>query len=338
MMMAVTTHRRSSLFVLAAACLALCGYAAGAAIAGDASVAYPSKPVRWIVPLPVGGSVDIIARVVGQKLYDRWHQQVIVDNRLGAGARIGTEIAANSAPDGYTHLLTLNTTLTIEPLLAAKRLPYDPEKSFAPITVVAATSQLLVANVALPVKNVQELVAYAKARPGQLNYGSSGAGGSLHLSMELFKSMTGTDMVHIPYRGGPLAVTDVLSGQLAVMFFNTPAALPFVKSGKLRALGVSSAKRSPLLPNVPTIAEQGVPEFETEVWFGLLAPAGTPSSIVNKVQRDVVAMINLPEIRTQLIGIGADPVGNSPDGFVRMMRSEIGRWAKLAKTANLRAD
>src|SRR5690349_20386310 len=260
------------------------GIAAAAlvAVAGPAAAAgpdrFPEKPVRWIVPFPAGGSVDIVARIVGQKLYETWGRQVVVDNRLGAGGRIGTQLAASSAPDGYTQTLTLNTTLTSDNILSGKG-GLDTERAFAPITVVAATSQLLVVNASLPAKSVQEFIALVKAQPGKLNYGSSGPGGSLHLAMELFKFRTGIDIVHVPYKGGPLAAVDLMSGQLAAMFFNTPAALPMVKNGKLRALGVSTAKRSPFLPDVPSIAESGVAGFDTSVWYGLLAPAGTPKGI-----------------------------------------------------------
>lgn len=338
-MISVDLRRRLRHVLARRVWLVFCLAAPAAGFAAETSHAlFPVKPVRWIVPLPVGGGIDIIARAVGQKLYERWNQQVVVDNRLGAGGRLGTEMAANSAPDGYTQLLTLNTALTIAPLLASKKLPYDPEKSFVPITVVASTSQLLVANVALPAKNVRGLIAYAKARPGELNYGSSGPGGSLHLAMELFKFMTGTDMVHVPYKGGPLAITDVMSGQLAVMFFNTPAALPLVRSGKLRALGVSSSRRSLLLPDVPTIAEAGVPGFETNVWYGLLAPAGTPAAITDKVHNNVIAVLALPDIRAQFVRAGAEPVGSTPAQFLRLMRTETAKWAKLAKSAKLRVD
>jgi tripartite-type tricarboxylate transporter receptor subunit TctC len=317
---------------------ALCLFAAAwqpATAAEDLS--YPTKPVRWIVPFPVGGSIDIVARIVGQKLYESWGQQVVVDNRPGAGGRIGTQMAAGAVPDGYTQTLTLNTALTSEAILSHKG-GLDPQRAFAPLTIVAATSQLLVANPSLPARTLPEFIALARSQPGKLNYGSSGPGGSLHLAMELFKSMTGIDVVHVPYKGGPLAVNDVLSGQLAVMFFNTPAALPFVKSGKLRALGVSTAQRSPLLPEVPTIAESGVRGFDTSVWYGLLAPAGTPLAIVSKVHRDVATALRAEEVRKVLLNLGAEPVGNSPEEFAARLAAETEQWAKLVKSANIRIE
>ena len=239
--------------------------------------------------------------------------------------------------DGYTQLFTLNTSLTIDRSLF-KSLPYDPDKAFAPITIIAATSQLLVTNPSFPVRNVRELIALCKARPGEVNYGSSGAGGSLHLAMELFKSMTGIDIVHVPYKGGPPAATDLIAGQIALLFFNTPAALPYIKAGKLRALGVSTAKRSPLLPEVPTIAESGVPNFDTDVWFGLVAPAGTPPEIVAKTQRDVARVVAMPDVRKQLLDIGAEPVANTPEEFAARIKKESALWAKVVQTARIKFD
>ena len=298
---------------------------------------YPARPVRWIVPFPVGGSIDIVGRIVGNKLFEAWGRQVVVDNRPGLGGRIGGQIGAQSAADGYTHTLTLNTALTSDNILAGKDA-LDTERVFAPITIVAATSQLLVVNPSLPVKSVQDFIAYAKARPGKLNYGSSGPGGSLHLAMELFKYRAGIDVVHIPYKGGPPAAIDVMGGSLAGMFFNTPAALPLVKSGKLRALGVSTARRSQLLPDVPTIAESGVAGYDTSVWYGLLAPAATSRAIVSKVHRDVVAALRDAEVSRQLLNAGAEPVGNTPQEFARIVRDETAAWGKVIKAANIRVD
>jgi tripartite-type tricarboxylate transporter receptor subunit TctC len=293
--------------------------------------------VRWIVPFPPAGSIDLVGRVVGQKLSENWGQQVVIDNRAGGGGRIGTQAGAAAAPDGYTQLFTLNTSFTIDRSLF-KSLPYDPDKAFAPITIIASTSQLLVTNLSFPVKNVRELIALAKARPGEVNYGSSGAGGSLHLAMELFKSMAGIEMVHVPYKGGPPAATDLIAGQIELLFFNTPGALPYVKAGKLRALGVSTAKRSPLLPDVPTIAEAGVAGFDTEVWFGLVAPAGTPTDIVARTQRDVARVVALADVRKQLLDIGAEPVANTPDEFAARIKKESAQWAKVIQAAKIRFE
>ncbi len=305
--------------------------------AAETADAFPARPVRWIVPFPPSGSIDLVGRVVGQKLFELWGQQVVIDNRSGGGGRLGTGAAAVAAPDGYTQLFTLNTSLTIDRSLF-KSLPYDPDKAFTPITIIASTSQLLVTNPTFPVKNVRELIALTKARPGEVNYGSSGAGGSLHLAMELFKSMAGIDIVHVPYKGGPPAATDLIAGQIELLFFNTPAALPYIKSGRLRALGVSTAKRSPLLPNVPTIAESGLPGFDTDVWFGLVAPAGTSADIVTKTQRDVAHVVALPDVRKQLLDIGAEPVVNTPEEFAARIRKESALWAKVVQTAKIKFE
>ena len=305
--------------------------------AADNSATFPARPVRWIVPFPPAGSIDLVGRVVGQKLYDTWGQQVVIDNRAGGGGRIGTAAAAVATADGYTQLFTLNTSLTIDRSLF-KSLPYDPDKAFAPITIIAATSQLLVTNPSFPVRNVRELIALCKTRPGEVNYGSSGAGGSLHLAMELFKSMAGIDIVHVPYKGGPPAATDLIAGQIALLFFNTPAALPYIRAGKLRALGVSTAKRSPLLPEVPTIAESGVPNFDTDVWFGLVAPAGTPPEIVAKTQRDVARVVAMADVRKQLLDIGAEPVANTPEEFAARIKKESALWAKVVQAAKIKFD
>jgi tripartite-type tricarboxylate transporter receptor subunit TctC len=303
------------------------------ALAADSGV-FPVKPVRWIVPFPPAGSIDLVGRVVAQKLAELWGQQVVIDNRAGGGGRLGTAAAAASAPDGYTQLFSLNTSFTIDRSLF-KSLPYDPDKAFAPITIIASTSQLLVTNPSLPIKNVRELIALCKARPGEVNYGSSGAGGSLHLAMELFKSMAGIDIVHVPYKGGPPAATDLMAGQIALLFFNTPAALPYIKSGRLRALGVSTAKRSSLLPDVAPIAESGVPGFDTDVWFGLVAPAGTPQDVIVKTQRDVAAVAARPEVRKQLLDLGAEPVVNTPEAFAARIRKESALWANVVQTAKI---
>ena len=307
------------------------------AVAADTAPAFPARPVRWIVPFPPAGSIDLVGRVVGQKLYETWGQQVIIDNRAGGGGRLGAQAGAAAAPDGYTQLFSLNTSFTIDRSLF-KNLPYDPDKAFAPITIVASTSQLLVTNPSFPVRNVRELIALCKARPGEVNYGSSGTGGSLHLAMELFKSMAGIDIVHVPYKGGPPAATDLIAGQIAILFFNTPAALPYIKAGKLRALGVSTAKRSSLLPEVPTIAESGVPGFDTDVWFGLVAPAGTPADIVTRTQREVARVVAMPDVRKQLLDIGAEPVANTPEEFAARIKTESALWAKVVQAAKIRFE
>jgi tripartite-type tricarboxylate transporter receptor subunit TctC len=317
---------------MAVAVLAATGVSAfGAA---EAQTSFPQRPVRWIVPFPAGGSVDLVGRLIGQKLFEVWGQQLVVDNRPAAGGRLGTQIAAQAAPDGYTQLLTLNTNLTADRSLF-RSLPYDPEKAFTPITITAGTSQLLLVNPSLPAQNVKELIALAKQKAGALNYGSSGVGGSLHLAMELFKSMAGIESTHVAYKGGPPAALDLIAGQIDMMFFNTPAALGYVKSGKLRALGVSTAKRSPQLPDVPTIAEAGVPGYEASVWFGLVAPSGTPHAIVDKTYRDVARVIAMPDVRQALAALGAEPISTTPQDMARRTKAESQQWARVVTRAKI---
>jgi tripartite-type tricarboxylate transporter receptor subunit TctC len=305
--------------------------------AGAADAVFPARPVRWIVPYPAGGSIDLVGRVVGAKLSALWGQQIVIDNRLGAGGRLGTQAVVNAPPDGYTQLLTLNSNYTIDRSLF-KDLPYDPEKALLPVTIIAETPQLLISNMSFPVKTVRELIALAKARPGDINYGSSGAGGSLHLAMELFKSMTGISMAHIAYRGGVIAATDLMSGQIAVMFLNAPAAIPYINSGRVRALGISTAKRSALLPGVPSIAEAGVPGFDIAAWYGLSLPAAAPPGLVDRVYRDVSQVLMMPEVRKQLTDSGADAVSVAPAEAVRRIRDESAAWAKVVRGSTMKFE
>ena len=307
------------------------------ALAAESAPGFPAKVVKWIVPYPAGGSIDLVGRVVTARLSGLWSQQVVVDNRPGGGGRLGTQAAATSPPDGYTQLFTLNTNYTIDKSMF-KTMLYDPEKAFDPITIIASTPQILVSNPSFPVKTVSDLIALAKAKPGQINYGSSGAGGSLHLAMEYFRAATGIDMVHVPYKGGPPAATDLIGGQIEVMFFNTPAAAPYVKSGKLRALGVSSAKRSALLPDVPTIAEAGVPDFEIDVWFGLAVPAGTAPAIISKTYQDIAQVLTMPDTRKRLDELGADPVMIAPEEMALRIKAESAKWAKVIRAAKMNFD
>jgi len=315
-------------FVTALASLVL---ATGAA---HAQTNFPERPVRWIVPFPAGGSVDLVGRAIGQKLSELWGQQIVIDNRPAAGGRVGTQIAAQAAPDGYSQLLTLNTNLTADRSLF-KQLPYDPEKAFTPITIIAGTSQLLVVNPLLPARNVKELIALAKEKPGQLNYGSSGVGGSLHLAMELFKSMARIEVNHVAYKGGPPAALDLIAGRISMMFFNTPAALGYVKSGKLRALGVSTAKRSPQLPDVPTIAEAGVPGYDVSVWYGLVAPARTSPAIIDSTYRELARVLAMPDVKQQVEALGADTIGATPGDMARRVKAETEQWARLVTRAKI---
>ena len=299
--------------------------------------AYPSKPITMIVPFPAGGTTDILARAIGQELFKTLGQQVIVDNRPGAGGNIGSALVAKAAPDGYTLLMGTVGTHAINASLYAK-MPYDTVKDFAPITQVAAVPNILVVNPTLPVKSVKELIAYAKANPGKLNFASSGNGTSIHLSGELFKTMAGVDMTHIPYKGSAPALTDLLGGQVNLMFDNMPSALPHVKAGKLRALAVTSGKRSPAAPDLPTIEEAGVPGYEASSWFGVLAPAGTPPDIVNKLNAEIVRILKTPEMKERLSSQGAEPVGSSPGEFAAHIKAEMAKWAKVVKESGARVD
>lgn len=298
---------------------------------------YPAKPIRMIAPFPPGGTTDILARVAGQKITEALGQQVIIDNRPGAGGNIGTELVAKAAPDGYTLLTAPGSTLTINPSLFAK-LSYDVLKDFAPVTIIAAVPNLLVVHPSLPVKSVKELVALAKARPGQLNYASTGAGQSTHLSMELFKTMAGIDAVHIPYKGSSPALADLLGGQVSLMFDNMPSSLPHVKAGKLRALAVSTLKRSPALPQLPTVAESGLPGFEVSVWFGVLAPAGTPRDIVTKLNGAIVKSLQTPDVHERLVSQGAEAIGNTPEQFTAQMQRDLVKWAKVVKDSGAKLE
>ena len=288
------------------------------------------------MPFPPGGTSDILARAIGQKLSEEWGQQVIVDNRPGAGANIGAEVVAKSPADGYT-LLLASTIHTINPSLYSK-LTYDPVKDFAPITLIAATSQVLVVHPSLPVKTVKEFIAYAKKRPGELNYSSAGNGSQPHLTAELFKTRTGINIVHVPYKGAPPAMTDLLAGQVALTFATAPSAVPHVKAGKLRALGVSTAQRIAALPDVPTIAEAGVPDFEAAGWNGLVGPAGMPAPVVDKLNAAVVKIVQVPAMSTYLSSQGADPQTTTPGEFAAYIKSEIVKWAKVVKDSGARID
>ena len=298
---------------------------------------YPSKPVRMVVPFPPGGTTDILARAVGQKLSESWGQQVVIDNRPGAGGNIGTDIVAKSPADGYTLLMGTVGTHAINASLYGK-LPFDPVKDFAPVTLVASVPNVLVVNSTVDSKSVKELIALAKSKPGQLAFASSGNGTSIHLAGELFKSMTGTAMLHIPYKGSAPAIAELLGGQTNMMFDNLPSAMPHIKSGRLRALAVTSVRRSPALPDIPTIAETGISGYEASSWFGVLAPAGTPKDIVAKIQGDIARALNAPEIKERLSGQGAEPVGNTPEQFAEHIKAESAKWARVVKDSGAKVD
>ena len=309
-----------------------------AALSGGAfAQAFPAKAVRIIVPFPPGGGVDIVARVVGPKLTEGWGQQVIVDNRAGASGMLGTEVAARAAPDGYTLLMGTMGNLAVNPHLFPK-MTVDPLRDFAPVTLVVAVHFVMVAHPSLPVRNVKELIALAKARPGQINYSSSGAGGAPHLGGELFKRLAKVDLTHIPYKGSGPSFQDLLGGQVSLTFDSLVQSMPYIKSKMLRPLAVLGATRSPLLPEVPTVAESGVPGYELTNWFGLTAPVSTPRETVVKLHADFVKVLQQSDVREKLAGMGADVVGNTPEQFGAYLRTETAKWAKLVKDAGIRGE
>jgi tripartite-type tricarboxylate transporter receptor subunit TctC len=298
---------------------------------------WPAKPVRIVVPFPPGGGLDIVARVAAPKLTENWGQQVIVDNRAGASGMIGTEIAARAAPDGYTLIMGTMGNFAVNPHLFPK-MPVDPLRDFAPITLVVAVHFVMVAHPSLPARNVKELVALAKARPGQITYASSGAGGAPHLAGELFKRMAQVNLIHIPYKGSGPSFQDLLGGQVSLTFDSLVQSLPYIKSGRLRALAVLGNTRSPLAPEVPTVAESGVPGYELTNWFGLAAPAATPRETIAKLHSDFVKVLQHAEVREKLTGMGADVVASTPEQFGAFLRSESAKWAKLVKETGIRGE
>ena len=298
--------------------------------------AYPVKPVRFIVPWPTGGGTDVFARAIGQKLTDSLGQSFIVDNRPGAAGNIGAELTAKSPPDGYT-IIMATVTLATNPSMYAK-LGFDPIKDLAPITLVAGVPHLLVVNPSIPAASVKELIALAKAKPAQLNYASAGNGSPFHIAAELFKNLASVDIVHVPYKGGGPAVTDVVGGQVHMTFANLVAVLPQVRAGRLRALGITSAKRSQAAPEIPTIAESGLPGYDFTSWFGVLAPAGTPREVISRLNAEIVKILNSPEIKERLSKDGADLVAGSPEEFASYLKAETAKWARVIKAAGIRAD
>ena len=298
---------------------------------------YPNKAIKIIVPFPPGGGTDIGTRIIAQKLSEAWGQPVLVENRGGAAGIVGTEATAKSAPDGYTIMMGNIGTHAINVSLY-KKLPYDPVKDFAPISHVAGLPLFVLVHPSVKVTSIKELIALAKAQPGKLDYSSSGSGGSMHVAAELFKNMTGTHMVHIPYKGGGPAVADLLAGQVPVSFATVLETLPHVKSGRLRALAVTSANRSLASPSVATVAESGVPEYESISWLALFAPAGTPKDIINKISLEVVRIINLPDVKERLLLQGAEPIGSTPEQLAAVLANDIAKYAKVMKTAGVQPE
>jgi len=299
--------------------------------------AFPDRPIHFIVGFTPGGPSDILSRALGQKLADRWGQQVVIENRPGAGGNIAAEAVARSAPDGYTWLLGNNSILATNASLYRK-LGYDPVKDFAPVALVAIQPNILVVNPQVPASSVPELIALARAKPGQLNYASSGSGAAAHLSGELFKAMTGVDMVHVPYKGAQPALTDVIAGQAQLMFATSVSVLPHVKTGRLRALAVTTAQRSATVPELPTVAEAGVPGFESITWHGVVVPAATPVPLVERLNRDIVTVLQMPDVRERLAALGAEVVGGTPKDFADYIAREIPKWTKVVKDSGARAE
>ncbi|MEO7729272.1 MAG: tripartite tricarboxylate transporter substrate binding protein [Burkholderiales bacterium] len=304
----------------------------------DASRAnYPDKPLRIVVPFSAGGSADIFARAIGQKMTEHWNQQVVIDNRAGSGGVIGSEIAARAAPDGYTLMMGITANIAINPALY-RTLPYSPVRDFTPVTLVASSPYVMVVPPSLPVKTAQDFIALAQARPGHLNYASLGNGSAGHLTGALFAAMAGIKLTHVPYKLVGSVLTDLMSGQLQLFFLGAVSAQAQIKGGRLRAIGVTGSQRSALLPDVPTVAEAGVRGYEVTGWYGVFVPARTPPAIVNKLNREIVRVLKLPDVSERFTAEGADLVGNTPDEFAAFITSEIAKWSKVVKLSGARED
>ncbi|HUQ27668.1 MAG TPA: tripartite tricarboxylate transporter substrate binding protein [Usitatibacter sp.] len=297
---------------------------------------YPSKPIKIVVPYPPGGFNDTLGRTLAAKFTEAWGQPAVVENKPGANTLIGTDFVAKSPPDGYT-LLVVAFPFAVTPSLI-RNMPYDTVKDFAPVALAAQSPNLLVVNPTLPVKSVGELIALAKAKPDSLSYASTGNGSSNHISMELFKSLAGVQIVHIPYKGSAPAVTDLLGGQVHLMFDNVPNVLPHVKAGKLTALGQTGTKRSPLISDIPTVAEAGVAGYEVTVWFGLVAPAGTPREVIQKLNAETLRILAMPDVRDRFLAQGVEPVGSTPEQFADHIRVQMAKWAKVVADAGVKAE
>jgi len=304
---------------------------------GAHAQAWPTKPIKWVVPFAPGGTTDILARTIGDKLAIALGQPVIIENKPGAGGGVGADYTAKAPADGYTIMGGTISTHAINASLY-KSLPYDPVKDFAPITLIARVPNMLVVNPDVPAKNVAELIALMKASPAKYTFASSGNGTSQHLSGELFKTMAGVEMQHIPYKGSPPALQDVVGGQVTMTFDNITTAWPLAKGGKLRALAVTTAKRSSVAPEVPTLAESGLAGYEVGSWQGVFAPAGTPPEIVKRLNAEIVKIIRMPDVNEKLTALGAEPVGNTPEEFGALVRAEVGKWADVVKKSGAKVD
>ncbi len=297
---------------------------------------WPSKPVRWLIPYPPGGSAEILARPIAQKLTELWGQPVVLDFRPGAGGTIATEAVAKAAPDGHTIIVVLAAHAINESLYS--RLPYDTLRDFAPVTLAASLPLIVVTPPSLPANSIKELIALGKAKPGSLNFASAGNGNTSHLAGELFKNTAGIQMEHVPYKGSGPAVIALLAGEVSLMFDSISSSLAQIKAGKLKALAVTSAKRSHAMPQLPTVAESGLPDFIVDGWYGILAPAGTPPAIINKMNADIVRAMQAPEVRERITGFGYDIIGSTPEQFSTHLRSEVERWSKVVKASGARVD
>jgi tripartite-type tricarboxylate transporter receptor subunit TctC len=299
--------------------------------------AFPEKPVRFVVGFTPGGPSDILARALGQKLAERWSQQVVIDNRPGAGGNLAAEAVAKSAPDGHTWLLGNNSILATNQSLY-RSLPYDPVKDFAPVALVAIQPNILVVNPSVPATSVSELISYLKKNPGKTNYASSGSGAAAHLAGELFKAMAGVDIVHVPYKGAQPALTDVIGGQVQMMFATSASVIPYIKAGRLRALAVTTAQRSASVPELPTVAEAGVPGFEATTWHGVVVPAATDFSIIKKLNQDIVTVLNSTDLKEKLNNLGAEIATGTPKDFADYIARETPKWAKVVKDSGARPE
>ncbi len=305
--------------------------------AAHAAEVYPTRPIRLLVPYPAGGSFDIFARVLAQKLSAAFERQIVVDNRGGASGFIAAELLARAAPDGHTLMFCGAGLLSINPAMISK-LPYDPVKDFAPVSMVATAPHILVAHPALPVKTVQDLIALARAKPGALNYATGGSGGPPHLAAEQFRFMTGTEFVHVPYTGGAQATTATVAGQVQIYFSSMASALPLIKEGRLRGLGVTSAKRTAAAPEIPTIAEAGVPGYELLTWFSVVAPAATPKPVIARLNAEIVKAVDAADTRKRFFDLATDPASSTPEALGAFIKSEIAKWGKLIKSAGIKQD
>jgi tripartite-type tricarboxylate transporter receptor subunit TctC len=324
---------RSSVRKLAAYLL----LALAAPLCGAQTVSFPAKPVRFVIGFTPGGPSDILARALGQKLAERWGQQVVIENRPGAGGNLAAEAVARSAPDGHTWLLGNNSILATNQSLY-RNLPYDPVKDFAPVALVAVQPNILVVHPEVRANSVSELVSLAKQNPGKLNYASSGAGAAAHLAGELFKTMAGVDIVHIPYKGAQPALTDLIAGQVQLMFATSASVIPYVKAGRLRALAVTTAQRSPSVPELPTVAEAGLPGFEATTWHGVVVPAATPAPLVQRLNQELNSVLDEKDLRERLAALGAEVTTGTPRDFGDYIAREIPKWAKVVKDSGARAD